>query len=72
MKNRKTTTTSNVERQTSNSFTAQMVKLRKPHPCGGNEFTVIREGPLVTLRCRTCESIVRMDKEKYRKALRDK
>jgi hypothetical protein len=72
MKNRKTTTTSNVERQTSNSFTPQMVKLRKPHPCGGNEFTVIREGPLMTLRCNSCDSTVRMERIKYKKALRDK
>ena len=70
MKNRKTTTTSNVERQTSTSITAQTVKLRKPHPCGGNEFTVIREGPVVTLRCTACESIVRLSKDKYMKSFK--
>ena len=48
------------------------VRLRKPHPCGGNEFTVVRESVIVTLRCNTCGSVVRMEKEKYNKVLRDK
>jgi hypothetical protein len=62
--------TSNLKPQTSNSSSgAKVVRLRKPHPCGSNEFTIIRESVVVTLRCNTCESVVRMPKEKYEKAV---
>jgi hypothetical protein len=62
--------TSNFKHQTSNSSSdGRTVRLKKPHPCGGNEFTVIRESVIVTLRCNTCESFVRMPREKYVKAV---
>ncbi|MCS7060894.1 MAG: DUF951 domain-containing protein [Anaerolineae bacterium] len=31
-----------------------VVKLRKPHPCGGYEWRVIRVGADIGLRCLTC------------------
>ena len=31
-----------------------VVQLRKPHPCGGREWTVDRLGADIGLRCRTC------------------
>lgn len=46
-----------------------VVRLKKIHPCGGDKFTVIRESVVVTLRCQTCDSIVRLPKEKYVKAV---
>jgi len=45
------------------------VRLKKPHPCGSNEFTVIRDSVIVTLKCNTCGSFVRMEKGKYVKAV---
>ena len=45
------------------------VRLRKPHPCGSKEFTVIRDSVVVTLKCNTCGSFVRMPKDKYLKAV---
>jgi hypothetical protein len=68
MKNRKPDSTSDFKQKTPNC-SAATVRLRKPHPCGGHEFAVVREGPVVTLRCRTCESIIRMTREKYGKAV---
>ena len=44
--------------------------MKKPHPCGGNEFTVVRESVVLTLKCNTCESIVRLERGKYEKALK--
>jgi hypothetical protein len=38
------------------------------HPCGGNDFTVVRDSVVVTLRCITCGSIVRMERGKFEKA----
>lgn len=31
-----------------------VVRLRKPHPCGGSEWEVTRLGADIGLRCRTC------------------
>lgn len=31
-----------------------VVRLRKPHPCGGYEWTVTRLGADIGIRCRTC------------------
>lgn len=51
------------------SSNAKTVRLKKIHPCGGNEFTVVRESVIVTLKCNTCGSFVRMEREKYEKAV---
>jgi len=48
------------------------VRLKKPHPCGGNEFLVIRESVIVTLKCNTCGSFVRLPRDKFEKAVKDK
>jgi hypothetical protein len=60
--------TRNQEPETRNSEAGRSVRLRKPHPCGGAEFNVVREGPMVTLRCTNCGSFIRMTREKYEKA----
>jgi hypothetical protein len=31
-----------------------VVRLRKPHPCGGADWTVVRIGADIGLRCTTC------------------
>lgn len=31
-----------------------VVRLRKPHPCGGYEWTVMRLGADIGIKCRTC------------------
>lgn len=31
-----------------------VVRLRKPHPCGGYEWTVVRIGADVGLKCHSC------------------
>ena len=32
----------------------QCVRLRKPHPCGGYEWRVVRLGADIGLKCETC------------------
>ncbi|MCJ7499973.1 DUF951 domain-containing protein [bacterium] len=60
----------NSEHGTLNSSSnAKTVRLKKPHPCGSSEFTVIRNSVVVTLKCNTCGSFVRMPKDKYLKAV---
>lgn len=31
-----------------------VVRLRKPHPCGGTDWSVVRLGADIGLRCETC------------------
>ena len=49
-----------------------IIKTRKPHPCGGDEWTVLRTGADIRIRCNTCGRLVLLDREtflKRRKAL---
>jgi hypothetical protein len=32
-----------------------VVRLRKPHPCGGTDWVVVRLGADIGLRCLTCQ-----------------
>ena len=44
-----------------------IVELKKPHPCGGNRFAVMRSGMDFRIKCETCETqiwISRTDLEK--------
>ena len=49
-----------------------VIRSRKPHPCGGDEWTVLRTGADIRIRCNTCGRLVMMDRESFlkrRKAL---
>ena len=48
----------------------QTVRLRKPHPCGSSEFTLIQMGPEVVLRCAGCQAVVRLQRKKYERAVK--
>ncbi len=42
-----------------------VVQTRKPHPCGGDTWTVIRTGADIKIKCQTCGRIVMLDREVY-------
>lgn len=42
-----------------------VISTRKPHPCGGNEWTVIRTGADIKMRCNQCGRVVMLDREKF-------
>ena len=49
-----------------------VVRTRKAHPCGGDEWTVTRTGADIKIRCNTCGHVVMMDRDTFlrrRKAL---
>ena len=49
-----------------------VVRTRKSHPCGGDEWTVLRTGADIRIRCNTCGRLVLLDRESFlkrRKAL---
>ena len=39
-----------------------VVRTKKPHPCGGDTWTVTRTGADIKLRCRTCGRVVMLDR----------
>ena len=41
------------------------VVMRKPHACGTNEWTVIRTGADIKIRCCSCGRIVMMDRSVF-------
>ena len=42
-----------------------VIRTRKAHPCGGDEWTVTRTGADIKIRCNTCGHIVMMDRETF-------
>ncbi|MDO5435100.1 MAG: DUF951 domain-containing protein [Clostridia bacterium] len=44
-----------------------IIKTRKPHPCGCDEWKVIRTGADIKIRCSKCSRIVMLDRETYLK-----
>jgi hypothetical protein len=47
-----------------------IVRLRKPHPCGGYEWQVTRLGVDIGLRCTTCGRRVLVPRSKFNKRLK--
>ncbi len=47
-----------------------VVRLRKQHPCGGWEWTVVRTGADIGLVCNTCQRRLMLPRHKFRKAVR--
>ena len=42
-----------------------VITTRKPHPCGSSEWTVIRTGADIKIRCSGCGRIVMLDRESF-------
>ena len=44
-----------------------MVRLRKPHPCGGYEWEIVRVGADIGLTCSTCQRRVMLTRRELEK-----
>lgn len=42
-----------------------LVAMKKPHACGANEWTVIRTGADVKIKCAHCGRIVMLDRAEF-------
>lgn len=51
-------------------FLGDVVQLRKPHPCGGVEWEVVRLGADIGLRCRGCGRKVLLPRSTLEKRLK--
>ena len=47
-----------------------VLRLRKPHPCGGFEWEVVRLGADIGLRCKTCGHRVLIERRVLEKRLK--
>lgn len=49
---------------------ADVVRLRKPHPCGSHDWTVVRLGADIGLRCHGCNRKVLLPRRTLEKRLK--
>lgn len=47
-----------------------VVRLRKPHPCGGYEWGVVRLGADIGLQCTTCNRRVLLTRREFEKRVK--
>lgn len=47
-----------------------VVRLRKPHPCGGYEWTVVRLGADIGIVCTTCKHRVLLPRREFDKRVK--
>ncbi len=46
------------------------VEMKKPHPCGGKAFTVLRVGMDFKLKCETCGHEIMLPRSKAEKGIK--
>ena len=46
------------------------IQLKKPHPCGGDCFVILRVGSEVRVKCETCGRDMTLDRVKLEKSIR--
>ena len=51
-------------------FLDDVVRLRKPHPCGGYEWTIVRLGADIGLVCSTCGRRVLLPRRELERRLK--
>ena len=47
-----------------------LVRLRKPHPCGSYEWLVVRIGADIGLKCQVCGKKVLLDRRNFKKRVK--
>jgi hypothetical protein len=47
-----------------------IVRLRKPHPCGGTDWRVIRLGADIRLKCTTCGRTILLSRRELAKRMK--
>jgi hypothetical protein len=46
------------------------VRLKKPHPCGGLDWTVVRIGADIGLVCQTCQHRIMLPRSQFERRLK--
>ncbi len=53
-----------------NILTGDELIMKKPHPCGGNRFDVLRVGMDFKLRCKECSHEIMLPRKKAEKGIK--
>lgn len=48
----------------------QKVIMKKKHPCGSNEWEIVRLGADVKIKCMGCERVVMMSRDSFNKSVK--
>ncbi|OWZ83489.1 DUF951 domain-containing protein [Natranaerobius trueperi] len=48
----------------------QVVKMKKPHPCGANAWKIIRVGADFRIKCMSCERSIMIPRTKFVKQVK--
>lgn len=48
-----------------------IVKMRKSHPCGGDQWEVMRTGVDFRIKCVTCNRVVMLPRPKFEKSVKE-
>lgn len=51
-------------------YLGDIVKMRKVHPCGSDEWEVIRVGADIKIKCLGCSRIVMITRSKFQKGVK--
>jgi hypothetical protein len=51
-------------------YVGDIVELKKPHPCGGNSFTILRTGMDFRIKCNTCQTQIWINRPKLEKRIK--
>ena len=51
-------------------YIGDIVKMRKVHPCGSDEWEVIRVGADIKIKCLGCSRIVMIPRSKFQKGVK--
>ena len=47
-----------------------VVRMKKPHPCGGYEWEILRAGADFRIKCATCARMVMLSRVKFEKGVK--
>lgn len=47
-----------------------VVRMRKPHPCGNDLFTIIRTGADIKIKCNQCGRIIMLDRNTFQRRMK--
>ncbi|WP_188207426.1 DUF951 domain-containing protein [Alkalibacillus aidingensis] len=48
-----------------------LVEMKKPHPCGSNQWKIIRLGMDIRIKCQGCQHSVLLPRKKFEKGLKN-
>jgi hypothetical protein len=51
-------------------FLDDVVQMRKPHPCGGDTWRVVRLGAEIGIRCMTCNRRVLLPRSEFERRIK--